>query len=111
MSNKQNIWVYASWQGMGSPKLIGNLGVQQARGKSAFSFKYEGDWLNQKDPFLLDPDINWFAGQQHPLAKENFGMILDSMPDTWGRTLMRRRALLESIETGKKYFETKQAAT
>lgn len=102
MSNKQNIWVYASWQGMGSPKLIGNLGVQQARGKSAFSFKYEGDWLNQKDPFLLDPDISWFTGQQHPLAKENFGMILDSMPDTWGKTLMKRRLLQESIETGKK---------
>jgi hypothetical protein len=41
---------------------------------------------------LLDPDIAWFGGAQYPNQKENFDVFLDSMSDTWGRTLMKRRA-------------------
>ncbi|WP_333667300.1 type II toxin-antitoxin system HipA family toxin, partial [Flavobacterium sp.] len=40
----------------------------------------------------LDPDIQLYGGPQYPNQKENFGIFLDSMPDTWGRTLMKRRA-------------------
>lgn len=81
-------------------KYIGMLTAQQARGKTAFSFLYDPEWLTQKEQFLLDPDIEWFAGQQHPIGKENFGVMLDSMPDTWGRTLMKRRAVQEAFENG-----------
>ena len=38
---------------------------------------------------------------QYPNGKENFGVFLDSMPDTWGRTLMKSRAALQVKETGK----------
>lgn len=100
MSSKRNIWVYAQWQGMAEAKCIGMLTAQQARGKTAFSFLYDPEWLSQKEQFLLDPDIEWFQGQQHPIGKENFGVILDSMPDTWGRTLMKRRAAQEAFENG-----------
>lgn len=100
MSSKRNIWVYAQWQGMAEAKCIGMLTAQQARGKTAFSFLYDPEWLTQKEQFLLDPDIEWFAGQQHPIGKENFGVMLDSMPDTWGRTLMKRRAAQEAFENG-----------
>lgn len=100
MSSKRNIWVYAQWQGMAEAKCIGMLTAQQARGKTAFSFLYDPEWLEQKEQFLLDPDIEWFQGQQHPIGKENFGVILDSMPDTWGRTLMKRRAAQGAFENG-----------
>lgn len=100
MSSKRNIWVYAQWQGMAEAKCIGMLTAQQARGKTAFSFLYDPEWLEQKEQFLLDPDIEWFQGQQHPFGKENFGVILDSMPDTWGRTLMKRRAAQGAFENG-----------
>ncbi len=43
---------------------------------------------------MIDPDITWFTGQQFPNRKENFGVFLDSMPDSWGRNLMRRRAAI-----------------
>src|SRR5690606_1030547 len=33
---------------------------------------------------------------------ENFGVFLDSMPDKWGRTLMKRREAQESKEKGNK---------
>lgn len=100
MSTKRNIWVYAQWQGMEEANCIGMLTAQQARGKTVFSFVYNPEWLTQKEQFLLDPDIEWFEGQQHPIGKENFGVILDFMPDTWGRTLMKRRAAQEAFENG-----------
>jgi len=33
-----------------------------------------------------------FSGPQYPAKNENFGIFVDSMPDTWGRTLMKKRA-------------------
>jgi len=101
MAEKKDILVYAHWLGLNEPKAIGMLTVQMARGKTAFNFTYDHTWLNQKEQFLLDPDINWFKGTQHPTNKENFGVFLDSMPDTWGRTLMKKRAAQQALETGK----------
>ena len=90
--NKTDIYVYADWVGMEEPKLIGVLSAQQAKGKKAFSFEYDTIWLKTGQKFLLDPDISLFPGSQYPNQKENFGIFLDSMPDTWGKTLMRRKA-------------------
>ena len=89
--NKTDIYVYAHWKEMKEPKIIGVLSAQQAKGKKAFSFEYDKDWLKSAQKFLLDPDIQLYGGPQYPNQKENFGIFLDSMPDTWGRTLMKRR--------------------
>jgi serine/threonine-protein kinase HipA len=91
MSTKTDIYVYAHWKGMQEPKIIGILSAQQAKGKKAFSFEYDKDWLKSEQKFLLDPDIQLYGGPQYPNQTENFGIFLDSMPDTWGRTLMKRR--------------------
>jgi serine/threonine-protein kinase HipA len=96
MPGKTDIWVYADWKGMDEPKCIGILSAQQAKGKKAFSFSYDADWLNSREQILLDPDIAWYKAQQYPAGKENFGVFLDSMPATWGRTLMKRRAALKA---------------
>ena len=98
MADKTDIWVYADWRGMKSPKCIGILSAQQAKGRKAFSFSYNADWLNSREQMLLDPDIAWYSGHQYPNGKENFGVFLDSMPDTWGRTLMKRRAAIYARE-------------
>ena len=89
--SKTDIYVYAHWQEMEEPKLIGVLSAQQAKSKKAFSFEYDRNWLKTEQKFLLDPDIQLYGGPQYPNQKENFGIFLDSMPDTWGRTLMKRR--------------------
>lgn len=91
-TEKTDIFVYAHWIGMSEPKCIGILSAQRAKGKKAFSFEYDQYWLHSKEQLLLDPDIGWYSGQQYPNKKENFGVFFDSMPDTWGRTLMKRRA-------------------
>jgi len=98
---KTDIWVYAHWLGMKDPRLIGILSAQQAKGKKAFSFEYSTDWIQSTEQILLDPDIEWYKGQQYPNGKENFGVFFDSMPDTWGRTLMKRRSVQQAKEEGK----------
>lgn len=97
---KQHIFVFADWKGMDGPKLIGTLSAQVGKGKKAFSFEYNKDWLNSPEQILLDPDIKFFSGHQFPYDKENFGIFLDSMPDTWGRTLMKRRLAQIAKEKG-----------
>jgi len=91
-TGKLDIYVYTHWQGMSEPKMIGVLAAHYAKGKKAFSFEYESDWIKSEQQLLLDPDIQFYSGPQYPNNKENFGVFLDSMPDTWGRTLMKRRA-------------------
>jgi len=89
--NKFDIYVYAHWLGMPEPKIIGILSAHFAKGKKAFSFEYDKNWVRSGQRMLLDPDIQFYSGPQYPNQKENFGIFLDSMPDTWGRTLMKRR--------------------
>lgn len=102
MSTKTNIYVYAHWRGLPEPKIIGILSAQQAKGKKAFSFEYDKEWLKSEQKFMLDPDIQLYGGPQYPNQKENFGIFLDSMPDTWGRTLMKRRAAQGAKENNEK---------
>lgn len=101
-NNKFDIYVYAHWVGMPEPQLIGTLAAHFAKGKKAFSFEYDKQWLKSGNQFLLDPDIQLYSGQQFPNGKENFGVFLDSMPDTWGRTLMKRRVAQQAKEKNEK---------
>lgn len=94
--NKFDIYVYAHWKGMPEPRLMGLLSAHFAKGKKAFSFEYDTAWIRSDQRQLLDPDIQFFSGPQFPGNKENFGVFLDSMPDTWGRTLMKRRAVQQA---------------
>lgn len=99
---KTDIIVYAHWRGMANPVRVGILSAQEARGHLAWSFAYEEEWLSTQSQLQLDPDLEWFTGPQYSKEdKPNFGMFLDSMPDTWGRTLMKKREALLKPE-GKK---------
>lgn len=91
--NETIIWVYADWNPIEAPQLIGILVVQRVRGKEIFSFEYNETWLNASQAKLyLDPNLGLYKGKQYlPEGKNNFGIFLDSAPDRWGRLLMRRR--------------------
>lgn len=102
MKGKRDIYVFADWDEIISPELIGVLSVHQGRGRQAFSFEYDKNWLKTKSQRLIDPDIQFFSGHQFPSNKENFGVFLDSMPDTWGRTLMIRREAQRALEKGER---------
>ena len=101
-TGKQDIYIYAHWKGLEEPQLMGVLSALYAKGKKAFSFEYDKNWLKSKEQMLLDPDIQFYSGPQYPNNKENFGVFLDSMPDTWGRTLMKRRASQQAAANNEK---------
>lgn len=86
-ATKTDIWVYAHWKGMEAPKCIGVISAQQSKGSRIFGFEYDKDWLKSDQVFLLDPEIGLYAGTQYPDKKDNFGVLMDSIPDTWGRNL------------------------
>lgn len=96
------VYAYADWEGLNGPKQIGILSAHFAKGKKAFSFEYNKEWLARGLYQLMDPDINFYSGPQYPTDKENFGIFLDSMPDTWGKTLMKRREAQDARDRDEK---------
>lgn len=99
---KTDIIVYAHWMGISDPVKMGVLTAQEARGHLAWSFAYDKEWIDTQSQLHLDPDLGWFTGPQYSKDnKPNFGMFLDSMPDTWGRTLMKKREALLKPESEK----------
>ncbi len=92
MSAIKDILVYANWQGLNEPVLMGTLSSERIRGKEIFSFSYNRNWLESGYAQYIDPGLQLYTGPQY-LAddKSNFGVFLDSCPDRWGRLLMRRK--------------------
>ena len=98
--SKRTVYVYAHWKGMPEPMCMGCLYSERLRGNEVFSFEYDMDWLKRGPSQLLDPGLQLYPGLQYQHGEQkNFGIFLDSSPDRWGRTLMRRReAALARLE-------------
>ena len=91
-NTKKEIQVYAHWQGLQEPSLMGVLSVSPSKGKESFSFEYADAWLRSGFSQMIDPDLQLYSGAYYPRDdKPNFGVFLDSCPDRWGRVLMQRR--------------------
>ena len=94
MATQKDIYVYID---TGEPVLMGVLHSEVIRGKEVFSYENDPVWLRHPQFRALDPDLSEFTGKQYlSTDKSNFGLFLDSAPDRWGRTLMRRREAIEA---------------
>ena len=99
----KEIIVYADWQELPSIIKMGVLRAEQVRGEEVFSFEYDEQWLQSGFAQVLDPDLRLFTGPQYITdEKPNFGIFLDSSPDRWGRTLMKRREAFQAREEKRK---------
>ena len=85
------ILVFADWEELGEPTLIGMLRSSAARQKEHFSFRYDTDWLRSPHARQIDPALHLYSGEQHGEDDRSFRVFLDSCPDRWGRLLMKRR--------------------
>ncbi|MBC7610315.1 MAG: type II toxin-antitoxin system HipA family toxin [Polaromonas sp.] len=66
-------------------------------------FEYEKSWLNHPAAFALDPDLSLDKAPFFPRPEiGNFGIFLDSSPDRWGQTLLKRREALQAKDKGEK---------
>lgn len=82
--------------------LDGDLGMAcqvgtLAHDRGQIRFHYERNWLNDPRAFALDPDLSLDESPFFPKPElGNFGIFLDSSPDRWGQTLMKRREALQA---------------
>lgn len=68
-----------------------------AHDRGQIRFRYERSWLKDPRAFALDPDLSLDDHPFFPRAElGNFGIFLDSSPDRWGQTLMKRREALQA---------------
>lgn len=65
-------------------------------------FTYGADWLKGPHKFVIDPNLSLDTAPFYPNPETgNFGIFLDSSPDRWGQTLMKRRELFEAKDQGR----------
>jgi serine/threonine-protein kinase HipA len=71
--------------------LVGRLYPHYRRGSESASFIYDNKYLASNDAYELDPGLPLVSGTlQTPVGRALFGAFADSLPDRWGRTLIRR---------------------
>lgn len=78
---------------LGPPCLVGRL----AHDRGQIRFHYDRGWLADGRAFAVDPDLSLDDAAFFPKPEfGNFGIFLDSSPDRWGQTLMKRREALQA---------------
>lgn len=101
MSGARAIRVRADWEAFDGPEVVGTLCGDHLRGEEALSFDYESSWLRRGVELALDPGLKLLSKRSAPGPKSAyFGVLLDSCPDEWGRSLIQRRAAREALRLG-----------
>ena len=98
----QDVYVFADWEGLETPTLVGTLRSDVVKNKEHFSFAYDEKWLQSGFVQKIDPQLHLYAGDQHGSEQQNFRIFLDSCPDRWGRLLMKRREAVVARKEGRK---------
>lgn len=95
----KTLYVYADFDWLASPVLVGELGYESLRGSDSYSFRFDNDWLRQHGSLFLSADINNYPGLQYTqLGRDIFGCFSDALPDRWGRLLLNRREQILAAE-------------
>lgn len=58
----REIYVFADWEGLPQPTLVGSLRATTTRKTEHFSFVYNKDWLKSPYAQQVDPDLTLFTG-------------------------------------------------
>ena len=98
----KTIKVFADFDFLSAPELIGTLGYEHVRGNDHFLFEYSKDWLKLYGGIVLSGDLMNIQSVQHPRGTNNvFGFVKDTFPDRWGRLLLDRRERLMAQSEGR----------
>ena len=88
----KRLYVFADFDWLKEPRLIGELSYESLRGSDNYGFCYNDEWLKDYGGLFLSDDLNNYPGQQYTApGKDIFGCFSDALPDRWGRTLINRR--------------------
>ena len=88
----RTLLVYADFDWLPAPTLIGELGYESLRGTDSYSFRFSEEWLQAHGGLYLSADLNNYPGIQYTASdRDIFACFSDALPDRWGRTLLLRR--------------------
>lgn len=71
---------------------VGTLWPHTQNRRESCSFEYDSSWLEHPKRFALEPSLRLTKGSFHTGTQAIFGALGDSVPDRWGRVLIRRAA-------------------
>lgn len=95
----KELYVYADFDWLEAPQLIGELSCDSVRGSETYGFSFDEGWLAQHGNVFLSDDLQNFAGRQYTqYGRDIFSCFSDALPDRWGRTLLTRREQLVAVE-------------
>ena len=98
----QKLLVYADFDWLKEPALMGELSYESLRGGDSYGFSFDEEWLRRAGELFLSADLNNYPGVQYTAAGcDIFGCFSDALPDRWGRTLLNRREQLLAQEEGR----------
>lgn len=88
----KKLYVFADFDWLKEPRLVGELSYESLRGSDSYGFCYSNEWLKDYGSLFLSDDLNNYPGQQYTTPdKDIFGCFSDALPDRWGQTLINRR--------------------
>lgn len=95
----KKLYVYADFDWLDTPQLIGELSYDSVRGSETYGFSYDKEWLSKYGNVLLSEDLQNYPGIQYTRPQRDiFACFSDALPDRWGRTLLNRREQIAASE-------------
>ena len=86
VSSEVEVFVAAGAQNL----LAGRMRSRRIEGAESASFAYDDSYLARPGCYALDPALPLVTGSlQAPAGRVLFGAVADSLPDRWGRMLIR----------------------
>lgn len=95
----QKLFVYADFDWLETPQLIGELSCDSVRGSEVYGFSYDKEWLAKYGDVFLSEDLQNYIGIQYNRHdRDIFACFSDALPDRWGRTLLNRREQIAAAD-------------
>ena len=95
----ERLLVFADFDWLDKPELLGELCYEKLRGSDSYAFQYDEHWLKGHAEVKLSEDINNYPGMQYTQPGQDvFGCFSDALPDRWGRTMLKRREQILASE-------------
>lgn len=95
----ERLLVFADFDWLDKPELVGELCYEKLRGSESYAFRLDDNWLKFHAGIKLSEDINNYPGLQYTQpGNDIFGCFSDALPDRWGRTLLKRREQIQASE-------------
>lgn len=95
----QKLFVYADFDWLDKPLLIGELSCDSVRGNEIYGFSFDNEWLAKYGDIFLSDDLQNYTGTQYTRSERDiFACFSDALPDRWGRVLLNRREQIAAAD-------------